>query len=557
MKKIKLLALFLVATFSTYSCKDALEETPYDFVGPNQLGNTEAAANLWVNGVLNSFNSGDFFAWGVFNRPMEADADDITGKDFAFRELGAGNFQSTSDLNTVWNGPYALIQKCSFAIMKIEEMTIEEGVKNNALGQLYFLRGWAYFTLVKAFGPVPIFKQSVTEGEDPNQPRASVPEVYDFIIQNLKEAETRLYTRSNGKYQKGRISQEAAKTLLSKVYLTMASGALANAQVTVLGGKQTQTVGTRVVRTTAAPTTYTKAVVAGHESFNAAEYFRLARDKAKEVMAMEGPNMGLFEKQMDIWTIPNRAGKEHLWQMSAISGSEVFGNIISFQYVGYINPNGTINGAHYGMADHWYDLFEFQDERIREGVIHRWMMFQPGQMHYYPLRDSTYVKNNELGYVSTDVTSQDQWHIAMLKKFAMITDRTVSRGDMHVPFLRYAETLLIFAEAENEANNGPTAEAYEALNRIRRRSNASDAPAGMNQQEFRSYVLEERRRELSMEMNRRWDLVRWGIYLPVMNAIDIDANNIIKRRQERHLLFPIPLNEVNGNTSINVNNPGW
>ena len=122
--------------------------------------------------------------------------------------------------------------------------------------------------------------------------------------------------------------------------------------------------------------------------------------------------------------------------------------------------------------------------------------------------------------------------------------------------LRYAEAFLIFAEAENELN-GPTSDAYAELNKIRRRSNASDAPANMNKTEFRSFVLEERRRELALEGNRRWDLVRWGIYLPVMNDIDIDENNVIKRRESRSLLFPIPVGEIDSNDAILENNPGW
>ena len=79
----------------------------------------------------------------------------------------------------------------------------------------------------------------------------------------------------------------------------------------------------------------------------------------------------------------------------------------------------------------------------------------------------------------------------------------------------------------------------------------------LSQQEFRSFVLEERRRELALEGDRRWDLLRWGIYLPVMNAIGIDENNVIKRRQTKHLLFPVPTSELNSNKALGGQNPGW
>ena len=58
-------------------------------------------------------------------------------------------------------------------------------------------------------------------------------------------------------------------------------------------------------------------------------------------------------------------------------------------------------------------------------------------------------------------------------------------------------------------------------------------------------------------MNRRWDLVRWGIYIPVMNAVDVDENNVVKRREERNLLFPVPVQELNTNKNFGPQNPGW
>ena len=57
---------------------------------------------------------------------------------------------------------------------------------------------------------------------------------------------------------------------------------------------------------------------------------------------------------------------------------------------------------------------------------------------------------------------------------------------------------------------------------------------------------------------RRNDLIRWGIYLQVMNAIGYyDENDNIKEREEKHLLFPLPVDEVNANPYIDKNNPGW
>ena len=129
--------------------------------------------------------------------------------------------------------------------------------------------------------------------------------------------------------------------------------------------------------------------------------------------------------------------------------------------------------------------------------------------------------------------------------------------------MRFADVLLIYAEAANEANNGPTSEALNALNRVRVRSNATPKSltgvGNINDKVlFRSAVLEERAMEFAEEGDRRWDLIRWGIYLPVMNAIGgTDEVDIVKSRMEKHLLFPIPGSEVGVNKFITKNNPGW
>jgi len=70
-------------------------------------------------------------------------------------------------------------------------------------------------------------------------------------------------------------------------------------------------------------------------------------------------------------------------------------------------------------------------------------------------------------------------------------------------------------------------------------------------------VLAERAREFVFEGIRRYDLMRWGIYLQVMNKIGIGQNNITKVRNSRNLLLPIPQSELNSNTLIPANNPGW
>jgi hypothetical protein len=132
------------------------------------------------------------------------------------------------------------------------------------------------------------------------------------------------------------------------------------------------------------------------------------------------------------------------------------------------------------------------------------------------------------------------------------------------PVIRYAEVLLIYAEASAMANNGPTDESYLYLNQIRRRaygedlnspSMLADYPEGLTAQQFQDSVLQERAIEFVMEGKRWYDLLRTGKTLEVIRAAGPIKANI----QERHLRWPIPAEEIDNNEGLTAEdqNPGW
>jgi hypothetical protein len=128
-------------------------------------------------------------------------------------------------------------------------------------------------------------------------------------------------------------------------------------------------------------------------------------------------------------------------------------------------------------------------------------------------------------------------------------------SDMNFPVLRFADVLLMYAEALNEAGNGPNAEAYTAINRVRRRAYgvttaAFDLPAGLSKTAFALAVENERRIELAYEGHRWPDLVRTGRAIPVMRALGFDV-------QPHHLLFPIPQAEIDINPDRMTQNDGY
>ncbi|RRB03687.1 RagB/SusD family nutrient uptake outer membrane protein [Larkinella rosea] len=130
--------------------------------------------------------------------------------------------------------------------------------------------------------------------------------------------------------------------------------------------------------------------------------------------------------------------------------------------------------------------------------------------------------------------------------------RSQARNNFMV--IRYADVLLMYAEALNELN-GPGTDAYAAINQIRARARNGVATAepqdlkGLTQAQFRDAVLQERSWELCFEGHRRWDLLRTGKFLETLQKAGIPV-------AEKNLLYPIPQNEIDVNPALKQN-PGY
>ena len=141
-------------------------------------------------------------------------------------------------------------------------------------------------------------------------------------------------------------------------------------------------------------------------------------------------------------------------------------------------------------------------------------------------------------------------------------------------FLRYADVLLLYAEALNEWKGYPTKEAYDAINEVRRRAygNSEHDLSGLSYDEFNQAIKDERAYELAFEGHRRMDLVRWGIYYKTVketyNAINawFQDNEPEKNKPfntagrytklGKHELLPIPQRDMDLCEQF-VQNPGW
>ena len=148
---------------------------------------------------------------------------------------------------------------------------------------------------------------------------------------------------------------------------------------------------------------------------------------------------------------------------------------------------------------------------------------------------------------------------------------TGNASGTNYPLFRFSEVLLIYAEAVNEANGSPTAEAIEAFNRVRRRAGISEWPNVNDlsgnpypdtQDGFRRAIRQERRWELCYEGKRLFDLRRWGNLVETVKAraqvSDPTPQDLIRaiNIELKHNLYPIPYEEIKRNSRLRQN-PGY
>lgn len=188
------------------------------------------------------------------------------------------------------------------------------------------------------------------------------------------------------------------------------------------------------------------------------------------------------------------------------------------------------------MADDAYNerekLFQNRDPRLRETVTHS---------GYATFPDEGYEDKERL-----KLTDQQQTGFGMMKYLqpttVMPSYSTISDADVII--LRYAEVLLMIAEAENEAN-GPTQKVYDAVNAVRTRSEMPPLPDNLSQDEMRERIRHEWRVEFVFEGQRYFQLKRWKLMEELVDgAVDPALPTYIKVFKPAFYYWPIPQTEI-------------
>lgn len=406
-----------------------------------------------------------------------------------------------------WNGLYKVIANANLVLEKVPTIPLmDEAQRNKILGEAKFLRAWAYFYTVRLWGDIPLITVPQTaKSEDFFPTRTPQEEVYNLIVKDLTEAEASGLPWMDAS---GRVSLAAVKAQLSRVYLTMA----------------------------------------GFPLSKGASYYKLAADKAKEVIDYANGNPGainLFSTYDEVHHVNTENKLEHLFELqyhSDVAGNPMENMFPNFKPVSAYGANGT--GSTVPTLS-FYNSYEAGDLRAKDH-----------QGYFYT---SYYLNGSGAPFELGAPYIFKHFNIVA---FGSPGVEGSKRNDLNVPQIRYAEVLLIYAEAQNEVTAGDQT-AYDAFKRIRDRAQLTTPAIGTYTQEtFREAVWRERWHELCYEGITWFDMVRLRkVYNETTNGFDNFVGHVNKSSnqalQEKHLLFPLGVQEMLNNPNLKPQNPGY
>lgn len=231
--KITILA-FSMCLVLLSGCNDYLTVAPNDQPEAKNIYKSPKQAEQGILGVYSGLRqlSNDLYFYMSECRSDNAWVLPVTD---GFREYSEiGTFRATYELSTfnaTWNNLYAVIYDANVALTKIPDIEFTNDIlKNQLIGEAYFLRGWAYFELVRLFGNVPVIDRPMSPAEVNQVRQSTAQEVYNkIVVPDLIAAETKLPLNKDmltanlqSASAQGRADKIATKAMLGRVYMTMA-----------------------------------------------------------------------------------------------------------------------------------------------------------------------------------------------------------------------------------------------------------------------------------------------------------------------------------------------
>ena len=496
-------------------CVD-LDQEPLSFPTPENIDKTPENVESMLNGLYTNLWY-DNYGYNCRTVLMGLGADDIATGSLSKRHANidalyvragevATSQSGSNDSEYLWQNFYTVIQSANQWIEGIEgSVDLTEEEKAPYIAEARFFRAFAHFNLIRWFGDVPAFTNSLCTTDAWGNAvitRNPQEDIYnDVIIPDLQYAEAYLpdrddaNNRASGK--NSRVNKWAAKACLIDVYMTMAGWPL-------------------------------------HQT----DKWALARDKAWEFI-QQSP-YELVDHYEDLWKEADKDdGTEHIF---ALNHSTVQNMASNYGRSYFLEEEG--GWADYAGDSCFYEMYP-DDERkefnyVTDFVINR----RPVNFRQLTMRSPAINKYRDYGGVSS------------------------AQSNGITPIYRYAQVLLMYAEAQNEADGAPNQDAFDCLNDVRRRA-AIDKSAyqeitaadltGNAQEQFRQLVFDENGWEFFAEFKRWFQLQRTERIYDVNHGytdafgVQREANPRVRESMDRFgidrnnrqiYLMPLPSREV-------------
>jgi len=501
-------AVVFAAVFILASCSSDFLDVPVQ--GQGTAATDPAFAENLVVGVYNSLLSGDAFGGGDTHGIAFISCTNIISDDADKGSTAADQAGIIGDLDqlihtptnifvgSLWSGYYGGIAKCNQALTALETATVDEATKNRWIGEVRFIRGYYYFNLVRLYGGVPIVLRVPSSAADANsdpkfQTRATRNEVYQVIKDDMQSAvdNTPLRTMT----APGRINKGTAQAMLAKVYLYEKNW-------------------TKVAE-------LTEAVV------NSGQY--ALNPRYENIWRFVGNNSSesIFEIQTGTfnnsdfgvngyctWQGPRVGGKGG-WRDLGFGFCTPTMKFVNSYTAGDVRKNATIisiDNSGKGIGTILFDGFRIPSADSVQNLFYNYKAYHSENPDFEPF----------------------------------INNRDQKQKNIHI--LRFADVLLMQAEAANELNNPSLA--ISNVNLLRTRAGLSGINAGGGQA-LRQAIWSERRYELAMEHDRFFDMVRTGV---AAEAFAADGKIFVIGKHE---VLPIPALQIELSGDLLKQNSGY
>jgi hypothetical protein len=485
--RIPILAGLLLIGIINNSCKKYLTLSPNSAFGEDYVFGSVSDAYKAVLGTYASL-TGDRGYGGRIQYYFSNDCDEsycnasntnIIGGDNGPKALSRYNALATNtELDAEWNIYYPGIDRANHCIKNIPKMSLyttgsasDKASLQRLYGEALTLRAQLFFDLVKFWGDVPAPYIPSTDQTNLNLPATNRDSIYNHILNDLLLAESLLPWRGDaGVAIDERITKGAAKAL--------------RARIALFRGGYSLRAASRTMERTADYLTY----------------YKIARDECNDIMSsgkhkLNTSFQSVFKDNFDGHKIePNG---EVLWQIGLSGGNGVSDGRIGFIDGTRVNSNGS--GSDFALPTYFYK-FDSLDAR-RDVTI------------------ATYAINATGAYIGY-ATSYGPFIMAKFRRdwvtnpVILPTNSSAYTG-ISWPMIRYSDVLLMFAEADNELNQGPTAAATDAFKQVRVRGfNGNAAKIGVIPTDYAGFftaITDERIYEFGGEGLRKWDLIRWNL----------------------------------------------